>query len=201
MRLPGPLVVFRSRLAALLGWPLRVAAPLRLRLARFLYEIWGRGQIRGRVEAGAQFIGVITVEGTRNVHIGAGTRVGRRTYLKTDGAGRIEIGRHVTINDGATIVAYQEVRIGDNTMIGEYVTIRDQNHGSRRGELVRSQPYDVAPVSIGSDAWLGRGVCVLRGVTVGDGAVVGANAVVTKDVSPYAVVGGVPARPLGVRKP
>jgi acetyltransferase-like isoleucine patch superfamily enzyme len=121
--------------------------------------------------------------------------------LKTDGDGRIEIGRNVTINDGATIVAYREVRIGDNAMIGEYVTIRDQNHGSRRGELVRTQPYDVAPVSIEADAWLGRGVCVLRGVSIGEGAVVGANGVVTKDVAPYCIVGGIPARPLGERKP
>ena len=47
---------------------------------------------------------------------------------------------------------------------------------------------------IGNDVWIGDGAVVMRGVTVGDGAVVAANAVVTKDVPPYAVVGGVPAR-------
>lgn len=196
-----PLVFIRSGLAEMLAIPLRLTAPLRLRVARFLYEIWGRSQIRGQVEPGVQFIGVVTVEGSRNVYVGRGTRLGRRTFLKTDGPGRIVIGRDVTINDGATIVAYQEVRICDNTMVGEYVTIRDQNHGARSGELIRRQNYEVASVSVGDGAWLGRGVCVLKGVSVGDGAVVAANAVVTGDVAPFSIVGGVPARPIGQRKP
>lgn len=54
-------------------------------------------------------------------------------------------------------------------------------------------------VTIGHDTWLGHGSTVLPGVTVGDGAVVGAGAVVSKDVAPYTIVGGVPARPIRER--
>ncbi|MEX0409293.1 DapH/DapD/GlmU-related protein [Aquibium sp. LZ166] len=54
-------------------------------------------------------------------------------------------------------------------------------------------------VSIGNDVWIGHGAVILPGVTVGDGAVVGANAVVTKDVSPYSIVGGAPARVIRMR--
>ncbi|MEM8794452.1 MAG: DapH/DapD/GlmU-related protein [Pseudomonadota bacterium] len=50
------------------------------------------------------------------------------------------------------------------------------------------------PVTIGHDVWLGHGATILPGVTIGNGAVVGAGAVVSKDVSPYTIVGGVPAR-------
>lgn len=56
-------------------------------------------------------------------------------------------------------------------------------------------------VHIGHDVWLGHGVTVLPGVTIGDGAVVGSGAVVTKDVAPYLIVAGVPAKPIRERFP
>ena len=56
-------------------------------------------------------------------------------------------------------------------------------------------------VTIGNDVWIGHGAVVMPGVAIGDGAVVGANAVVTRDVAPYTIVAGVPARPLKRRFP
>ena len=61
--------------------------------------------------------------------------------------------------------------------------------------LDRRRPDGTArPVDIGEDTWLGAGVIVLGGVTIGDGAIVAAGAVVNKDVPPFTIVGGVPAK-------
>lgn len=54
-------------------------------------------------------------------------------------------------------------------------------------------------ISIGNDVWIGYEAAILAGVTIGDGAVIGARAVVTKNVEPYAIVGGVPAKPIRKR--
>ena len=59
--------------------------------------------------------------------------------------------------------------------------------------------YVSAPISIGDYAWVGINATILKGVTIGEGAVVAAGAVVTKDVEPYAIVAGVPARKIGER--
>ena len=56
-------------------------------------------------------------------------------------------------------------------------------------------------IVIGNDVWIGYEAVVLAGVTIGDGAIVAARAVVTKDVPPYTIVGGVPARPIRKRFP
>jgi acetyltransferase-like isoleucine patch superfamily enzyme len=69
----------------------------------------------------------------------------------------------------------------------------------RYDELVFADPENKYPIIIGNDCWIGQGAFIVGGITIGDGAAVLAHAVVTKDIPPYAIVGGVPAKVIKYR--
>ena len=95
------------------------------------------------------------------------------------------------------------IKIGNDVMMGPEVIIYTSGHKFDRTDIPMTEQgsTEAKPVTIGNDVWIGRRVIIMPGVTVGDGAVLGAGAVVTKDIPPYAVAGGVPARVLKSRKP
>jgi acetyltransferase-like isoleucine patch superfamily enzyme len=111
--------------------------------------------------------------------------------------GGYAVGRDVYVGEDLIIVDepsdWGMVSIGDRVAISPRVTLVV----SSRPNFSRVEPYVPVrhgPVIIENDAWLGTGVVVLPNVSIGEGAVVGANSVVTKDVRPYTIVGGSPAR-------
>ena len=91
---------------------------------------------------------------------------------------------------------YGPVTIGKGVLMGPKVVIFTDGHAFDRTDIPIGQQgmTKPEPVSIGDDCWLGRRVMVMPGVTIGDGCVIAAGAVVTKDIPPYSVAGGVPAR-------
>ena len=115
-------------------------------------------------------------------------------------------GRGVTLGDrsgiGINASIGEQTHIGSDVMMGPDCVIYTRNHRFDRLDIpMREQGYGpVEPVEIGDDCWIGGRVTILPGVQVGNGAVIAAGAVVTKDVPPYAVVGGVPAKIIYNRK-
>lgn len=105
--------------------------------------------------------------------------------------GELRIGNNVFINAGCSICAQDSVIIGDNCLIGNDAFIMDTDFHAVGEHDVWPE---ARPIRIEEDVWLAVRVTVLKGVTIGRGAVVAAGAVVTKDVEPYTLVGGVPAR-------
>ena len=159
-----------------------------------------RSQTRGEIPVSTQFDGSVTASGRGVVRMGASCRLGRNVQFDTADRGEITLGHNVRINSGSVIAATCNVTIGDHTMIAEYVSIRDANHGIARDALIRSQPSESTRILIGRDVWIGRGCCILKGVEIGDGAVIGANSVVTHDVKPGAICVGAPIRQIGIRQ-
>lgn len=117
-----------------------------------------------------------------------------------------EFDEHVTIGDrsslGVDSQVFGPVTIGSNVMMGPECCILTRNHQHDRCDIpMIDQGYeDYRPVVIGDDVWIGRRVIILPGVTVGGGSIIAAGAVVSKDVKPYSIVGGVPAKQIGNRK-
>ena len=106
----------------------------------------------------------------------------------------------VTLEDysgiGINAKIYGTCHIGRYVMMGTDVTIITRNHRFDRTDIpMMEQGFEEErPVYIGNDVWIGDRVLILPGVHIGDGSIIAAGAVVTKDVPPYSIVAGVPAR-------
>ncbi len=95
----------------------------------------------------------------------------------------------------------QQVTFGDDVVMGPDVVIMTNAHRFDDVNIPINQQgnFPLAPVTVGNDVWLGTGVIVMPGVTIGDGSVVGAGSIVTKDIPPYSIAVGNPAKVLRKR--
>jgi maltose O-acetyltransferase len=111
----------------------------------------------------------------------------------------IEIGDDSSL--GIECMVPYDLKVGRDVMMGPYVIIIGENHQFARRDIpMRLQGYQhYPPVRIEDDVWIGARAMVMPGVTIGKGAIIAANAVVTKDVPPYAICGGNPARVIRFR--
>lgn len=146
------------------------------------------------------------VRGTLCKHIfvkcGANVNVERMAFF---GMGKaLEIGSNSGIGPRSCLmnVPGGELIIGDDVMMSPEVLVLTFNHNHANVDIpMDRQGFTYAKVVIEDDVWIGARVIILPGVTIGKGSIVGAGAVVTKDVPPYSIVGGVPAKVLKSRKP
>jgi maltose O-acetyltransferase len=111
--------------------------------------------------------------GVARFSLGTGSFIGKRTFIQLHAP--VRVGAHVAINDGVRILT--------------------GSHGLDDP----AWRLKVAPVVIGDYAWIATGAMILPGVTIGEGAVVGAGTVVNRDVEPFTVVAGNPARVVRLR--
>ncbi len=161
-------------------------------------------RLRGRLRLdGLAFVGpgcVLQAGKGASIELGRWAWVGHGCKLRSH-EGTVSIGAKTVLGQECTISSFQHVSIGRECVIADRVMLIDFDHGMVEVERpIRLQGIYKRDVRVGNNVWIGYGACILRGVTVGDNAVIGTNAVVTKDVPANAVVGGVPARLIRMRK-
>lgn len=133
--------------------------------------------------------------------IGDDTTISRGSFIQSK-AGGIDIGAHSSIGVKCYIGAVNDIKIGDHALIAGQCYIGGGRYPlTNNGIPMKEQgSYTDGPIVIGNDVWIGAGVKILDNITIGEGAVVGAGAVVTKDVEPYAIVAGIPAKKISSRE-
>lgn len=159
--------------------------------------------------------------------LGPDTHIGARTVIEGADGSELKIGRGVWIGADCELSAgslhigpacslqhrtqlHGDVRVGAGLVGAAGIYASSGEHRFREGgacpihlqdRAARAIPWEVrsAPIEIGEDCWLGLNVAIMRGVTVGRGCVVGANSVVTRDLPPYSIAAGTPARVIGQR--
>lgn len=135
-----------------------------------------------------------------SITIGNNTEILYGCLLISHG-GKIEIGHQCSINSYTIIYGHGKgVRIGNNVLIAGQCIIIPANHKFTRTDIpINLQGETYQGIVIEDDVWIGAGSQILDGVTIGTGAVVAAGSVVNKNVTPYAVVGGIPAKLIKMR--
>ena len=112
---------------------------------------------------------------------------------------QIIIGNNCRIGDNAHITAINSIKFGNNVLLGPKVLITDNGHGTVEERFSDVAPnkrplYSKGPVIIEDNVWIGEKASIMPGVTIGKGSIIAANSVVTKDIPPYSVAAGIPAK-------
>lgn len=128
-----------------------------------------------------------------HMQVGEGSLMARRQYIQSPN--RLTIGQYSHINRDCILDARGGLHIGNSVSVSHRAMLFTGSHD------VQSPIFagQFLPITLEDYVWIGAGATVLQGVTIGRGAVVCAGAVVTRDVAPYTIVAGVPARPIGQR--
>lgn len=146
----------------------------------------------------------IEISGKQNIDFGENFTTGvgcRLEAFSEDNEKIITFGKNVQINDYVHISAMKSIYIGNNVLMASRIYISDNSHGFYNDNNATNpeippikRDYYINPVYIEDNVWIGEGVVIMHGVSLGKGSTIGANSVVTKNIPPYVIAVGIPAR-------
>lgn len=149
---------------------------------------------------------IIDALSTDGITFGNGVSVGRETSIECTGSIKqigkgFRVGNNVGLGEKCHYGCAGGIEIGDNTIVGIYVTMHSENHTfSDINVPIREQGVNHKGIRIGRDCWIGAKATILDGTVIGNGCVVAAGAIVTGAFPDNCIIGGVPAKIIKYRK-
>lgn len=143
---------------------------------------------------------IIDALSTNGISFGTGVSIGRETSIECTGSLKqlgkgMVVGNNVGLGEKCHYGCAGGIEIGDNTIIGIYVTMHSENHTfSKLDKPIREQGVNHKGIKIGCDCWIGAKATILDGTVIGNGCVIAAGAVITGQFPDNCVIGGIPAK-------
>lgn len=166
-----------------------------------IYSIWIKNGLGSSFEHTIICHGC-TFHGLKNIQIGNYTYISSHSILSTwtvENEPVLKIGNNCNIGEYNHYSAANKIIIGNGVLTGRWVTITDNDHGSFTKEQLQVSPIirPIVPkgeIVIDDNVWIGDKATILAGVHIGEGSIIGANSVVTKDIPPFSIAVGNPAK-------
>ncbi|MEZ8326202.1 DapH/DapD/GlmU-related protein [Vibrio splendidus] len=136
---------------------------------------------------------------SENIRIGSNVYIGDFVVIDVNHNASLSLGSNCYLSVGVFVAANDDISIGSFSLIAEYTSIRDHNHGTMINLEVFKQDNVSEPIKIGYDVWIGRGCVILKGVNINDRCIIGANSVVNRNLEYGSVAVGSPARKIKSR--
>ena len=141
-------------------------------------------------ETGLKIIGLNNIEFKKNINIGMNSYINaEKSFIQIGNNFNCNCNLHLNASGGGKII------IGDDVLIGPNVVFRTSNHNFKNKNLqINKQGSNFANIHVNDNVWIGANCVILSWVEIGKGSVIAAGAVVNKNVNPFTIVGGVPAK-------
>ena len=138
----------------------------------------------------------VTILGFENIQLGSNVSIMKNSYIYAHDGGELIIGDNFSMNTNSQLgAAGGKILIGNYCIIGPNCVLRAANHRFDDVSVpIKLQGHSCGEIIIEDDVWIASNCVITSNIKIGKGSVIAAGAVVTKDVLPYSVVGGVPAK-------
>ncbi len=189
----------------IIGIPIKIMLILGAKSVNYFRIAWYEQKFQAYIHSKA----LLLIQDSSKVYLGKGVFIGANTCILcmddpkgVKGTAKLHIGEGTSIGELNNIrAAGGEVYIGNKCVLSQYITIVAANHLIERDQYIMDQAWDTNKnkVIIEDDVWIGSHAQIMPGVVIGKGAVIAAGSTVTKDVEPYSIVAGTPAKHMRYR--